>query len=179
MLLGGPTELCRELDLAPETAQCDLMERLRDAQGLRDELLRWPEDGGDVLRAVLMLVLWRALCTPGSRTTLLAPSDGKGLTPGDLGQVAMAFLSEICKTRDEGLRQITTFRGFNTIKFGSEPGWELRLIPNLPSIAQEAGERSAVALILDAGSSQDGFAGAARALEDAVDRSRGLVLRCW
>lgn len=179
MLLSGPSELCRELGLAPEPGQCALMERLRDARGLRDEPLCWPGDGGDALRAVLMLVLWRVLSCQGARATVLAPTERGPLRHGELGLVAMAFLSEVCKTRDEGLRQITVVRGFNHLQFGAEPGWEVRMVPNFPAVAQEAGERSQVALILDAGCSDEHFAGAARALEDAVDRSRGLVLRCW
>lgn len=175
----GPSDLCRDLNLLPEPGQVELMERLADRQGLADERLRLDEDGGETLRAALMVVLWRVLRVPGTRGTILAPSEGDSLACGEVGRTAAAFLAEVCKTRDEGLRQSTRVSTWNHLEFGSQVGWEIRIVPNVPAYAAEAARRSSVGLVLDAGNPQKALAEASRAFEAAFDVETGVLIRLW
>jgi len=178
----SPSDLCRMLRLDPDPDQVELMERLARRQGIADLSLR---SGGDweiddnCFRATLMVVLWRVLRVPGSRATILAPSAGAGLASGELGNLAMGFLAEVCKTRDDVLRSISRLRSWHCIEFGSEPGWELRFCHNAPVIVAESARRSLTGLVLDAGDASSALGECARELEVIARDRRGLVMRLW
>jgi hypothetical protein len=166
----------------PAEAQIEVMETLARATGAVNREIGKLEDGGldeFTVRAALMVVLWRVLRVPGSRAVIVAPSEGPGLAVGELGRLAIAFLSEVCKTRDSVLSSITTLRTARTLEFGSEPGWEIRLVPNASALVAEYGRRSLTALVLDAGSVDPHLCEAQRELESVASEPRGLLIRLW
>lgn len=182
----SPADLCRTLQLDANPDQFALMERLATARGVVDECLRASTKDlkvgntrGDVLRAALMVVLWRVLTVRGSRATVLAPSVEGKLACGELGRLAMAFLNEVCQVANPSLASVTRFPEWNRVEFAGEPGWEIRLVPNVPVIAAEAARRSLTGLVLDAGSTQPALVEAQRELEAIGRDSRGLLIRLW
>lgn len=186
MPLSSPVDLCRDLRLEPNAGQVVMMLRLSEASGVVDERLTASADDvaegnvrGDVLRAALMVVLWRVLRVPGGRATVLAPSVPGTALCGELGRLSMAFLAEVCRVQDRGLSESTRIPEWNRLEFGSEAGWTIRLVPNVPAVAAEAARRSHTALVIDAGSPQTELEGASAALEGAFDREKGLLIRLW
>lgn len=183
----SPVDLCRSLRLMPTQEQVCLMLRLAHSSGIVDAQLASDKDGmpvtvtaGDVLRAALMVVLWRTLRIEGSRATILAPSrEGSLVASGELGELAMAYLAEVCKVQDHNLASITEIPTWNRLEFASVAGWEIRLVPNAPSIVSEAGPRTRTALIVGAGMGQTALDGAQRALEESMDLSNSLLIRLW
>jgi hypothetical protein len=171
--------MCDLLKIGYSETQADLMYKISRTRGFVDAGLDDPEWAGDPLRAALMAVLWHILVVPGTRATILAPSKDDSLACGELGNNAMAFLAEVCVTRDVCLRSITAIRQWNRLEFAGEAGWEVRLIPNVPAMAAEAALLSRIGLILDAGCSQPAFVEAQKALEQVVKEPRGLLIRLW
>lgn len=188
-----PCEFCRLIRLDYTAEQAHLMRTVAGSQGLADGqiLSTRPDAGcegeladgrgvrGAALRAVLMTVLWRVLSIPGSRATLLAPPKPGHVTATEIGDLAMAFLAEVCRAQDPVLTAISRLPHWNCLQFGSEAGWEIRMIPALAPIAAEAAQRSLTAVILDAGSDAEGFVEAQKELQAVAEVPRGLVLRLW
>lgn len=186
LALSTPLELCRFLGLGPSIEQTRLMRKMAEASGAVDVAMNWPEgkfelpwdsDTGDAIRAACMVLLWRTLKTPGSRGIVLAPSAEHKV--GELGVLAMAFLDEIVRTRDENLRDVSRLHGWNRIEFGTEPGWELRAVPCDEELARVWAPRVRTVLFIGAGSTETPFVEAVKALEAGVDRETALILRLW
>jgi hypothetical protein len=178
----SPSDLCRMLRLDPTERQVEVMESLARQTGIVDARMSTAEEikgAGDDLRAALMVVLWRVLRVPGSRATIVAPSAGGSLASGELGHLAMAFLQEVCKVQDCVLSSICTVRGWHTIEFGTEAGWEIRFCHNVPMIVAEAATRSRTGLVLDAGDACSALGECARELEVIAKEPRGLLIRLW
>lgn len=185
----SPSDLCRMLRLDPDFEQIELMEHIARQRGVVD--VRFRQGGeiewdGMVMRAALMVVLWRTLRVPGSRSTVIAPSatrekaaEGPNLASGELGHLSMAFLAEVCKTKDPVLSSISSMSGWHCIQFPAEPGWEVRFVHNVPSIVAESAARSLTGLVLDAGDAESGLGACARELEAIAQQPRGLVIRLW
>lgn len=184
---SSPVDLCRDLRLKPTEEQVRLMLRLSQAAGVVDARLASDKDGlpvsitaGDVLRAALMVVLWRTLRLEGSRATILAPTKkGSIVATGELGELAMAYLAEVCMVQDAGLKSISSIPTWSRIEFASVAGWEVRLVPNVPAIVTEAGPRSRTGLVIGAGHGQTALDGAQEALEHSMDLENSLLIRLW
>jgi len=155
------------------------MERMTSSDGPVDVAISAEKDECDSLRAAAMVVLWRTLATPGSRTMILAPSMPNSRACGEIGHLIMRYLVKLCKERDLALSQVTRCEQWNRIEFGVEAGWQIRLVPNCPIMAKESAKRSQTALILCAGCIQNDFIEASRALEAALDSDKALLLRLW
>lgn len=178
----SPWSLCRILRLEPDIDQIELMESLARRRGLVDERFRGVDEfefDAGVLRAALMVVLWRTLRVPGSRATILAPSAGPELAASELGHLAMAFLAEVCKTKDAVLCSISRTMTWHCIEFGDEPGWAIRFVHNAPPVVAEAAARSLTGLVIDAGDASSALGACARELEAVARQPRGLVIRLW
>lgn len=182
---NSPAALCGMLHLDPDFQQVETMERLARHHGVFDARLIVDGADGDVewdgtmLRAALMVVLWRTLQVPGSRATIIAPSANENLGASDLGHTAMEFLAEVCKLQDHVLSSMTRLKSWHCIEFGTESGWEIRFVHNVPSIVAESAARSLTGLVLDAGDTSSNLGECARALESIAEQPRGLVLRLW
>lgn len=178
----SPSDLCRMLRLDPDFAQIELMEHIARQRGVCDVRFRGTNDldyDGTVLRAALMVVLWRTLRVQGARATIVAPSAGAQLSSGELGHAAMGFLAEVCKAKDAVLSSISTLRSWHCIEFASEAGWEVRFVHNVPAIVAESAARSLTGLVIDAGDAESSLGEAARAVETIAQQPRGLVIRLW
>lgn len=186
LALSTPLELCRFLGLGPSAEQTRLMRKMAEASGTVDVAMNWPEgkfelpwdsDTGDAIRAACMVALWRTLKTPGSRAIVLSPSAEHKV--GELAALAMAFLDEIVRTRDENLREISRLKGWKAIEFGTEPGWEIRTCPCDVELARAWAPRSRTVLLIGAGGTETPFVEAVQALETGCDRESTLILRLW
>lgn len=178
----SPSDLCRMLRLDPDADQIDLMERMARTRGHFDAFQRDPTSGeidGSALRAACMVLLWRVLRVPGSRGIVLGPPAGDGMAAGELAHLAIAFILEVCKTRDAVLSSISAVSAWHCVRFGSEEGWEVRFVHNVPSIVAESARRSLTALVLDAGNAESSLVDAQRELEGLAREPRGLVIRLW
>jgi len=144
---------------------------------IRGEIEGWIDDS--TLKSALMVVLWRVLRVPGSRATLVAPSDGAGTAAGESGNAAMGFLAEVCKTKDAVLASIVRVPSWYRLEIGSEPGWEIRFCHNVPRFAAESARRSLTGLVIDAGDAETALGETARELECIADDPRGLLIRLW
>ena len=175
----GPSELCDLLRMGYSERQRDLMDRVASARGTVDARLEDPDWAEDPLRAAVMGVLWRVLTVPGTRATLIAPSEEGSTRCAELGVRAMSFLAEVCVTRDVCLRSVCSVRQWNRVEFVGEAGWEVRLTPNVPEMVAEAARRSLIGVVLDAGSSQPAFVEAQKALEGVLKDPRAGLIRLW
>lgn len=181
-----PSDLCRRLRLDPTAEQCELMDSTAAdypvanvAGRAREAFMSLEGIDADTMRAVMMVALWRTLVVGGSRTTVLAPSVEGSTDCGLLGRLSMGFLSEVCLTRDPYLANVAILRGWNRVEFASTPGWEVRLIPNVVQMAADAGSRSTLGVILDAGNEQPVFVEAVRAFEGALKGPETRLIRLW
>ncbi len=181
--LSGPLDLCRTLGLRPSELQSELLADSGGLAGVADWRMEPPEV---VLRAAGMLVLWRVLRQQGSRAIVLAPGTvhethdgGRVARCGSLGRELMDFLQRACVLQDPALASVTRRPAWNRLEFGAEAGWEIRLVPNLPRIVAEAAPRSAVGLVLDAGSADPDLFEARAALEGGIGGPPCLLLRLW
>lgn len=184
--LSTPLELCRLLRLGPSDEQTRLMRVMAEAAGVVDVNLDWPNErtalpwnstAGDTVRAACVVALWRTLRTPGSRAIVLAPSDEHKV--GEFGVFAMAFLDEIVRTKDDGLRASSRLHGWNRIEFGTEAGWEIRAVPCDAELARAWAKRCRTVVLIDVGSTCAPFVEAAHELETLCDRENTLILRLW
>jgi hypothetical protein len=178
----SPADLCRILGLAPDEAQVEQMEALARRRGVADlrfrgEIPGWVDD--QVLKSALMVLLWRVLRVPGSRATIVAPSEGPGVAVGELGNYAMGFLAEVCKTKDAVLSSIVRLPSWYRFQIGDEPGWEVRFCHNAPAVAAESARRSLTGLVIDAGDARSTLGETARELEVIANDPRGLLIRLW
>ena len=178
----SPSDLCRMLRLDPDVEQIELMERMARARGYFDVAQRDEASGevdGGVLRAACMVLLWRTLRVPGSRGIVLGPPGPDGVAAGEQAHLAMEFILEVCKTKDAVLSSISSVRGWHSVQFGSEEGWEVRFVHSVPSIVAESARRSLTALVLDAGNARTSLSDAQKELEGLAREPRGLILRLW
>lgn len=186
LALSTPLELCRFLGLGPTAEQTRLMRKMAEASGTVDVAMDWPNgkfdlpwdsDAGDAIRAACLVLLWRTLKTPGSRGIVLAPSAEHKV--GELGVLAMAFLDEVVRTRNEEMRAVSRLHGWNRIEFGTEAGWELRAVPCDEELARVWAPRARTVLFIGAGAADTPFVEAVKAIEAGADRETALILRLW
>jgi len=167
--LRSPLGMCDALKLRPTKAQLELLERFVALPSTIDVSYDAEKES---IRAVAVALVWRVLSVQGSRG-LIVTSDDR------LGEYAMRFVSSIALEADTALASVTHQRRWNSLSFGSDPGWEVRLLPNNPSWAAEAAPRASFVAVLGFRGSDPAFVETVQALDDARDRSASILARVW
>jgi hypothetical protein len=167
--LRDPSALCEALKLRPSKAQIEVMEEFK---GLPPVIERVRDSEREMIRVACLLALWRVLCIPGSRGTLVCAER-------DEASHAMDFLTALTTRVDPALAAVTHQTRWNALSFGSDPGWELRLIPNLPHVAAEMAPSTLVAVVIGAASSDPAFHDTAETLEKGLLHPHKTLIRLW
>lgn len=161
--------LCDKLHLTPNPVQLGI---IRDFYGSTKLLETFDNEQRDGTRAVAICAIWRILSVPGSSALIVTPSQ-------DDSVYFMRFLEAVTKRCNLELAEISGFPSWNLLRFGGQPGWEMRILSNVPELIVPRAPRALVSVALNVKNSDPTYVEARMALEAHSTHPANTLIRVW
>lgn len=166
--LRSPLLLCETLKMKPTPLQQAIFEN----NSKIDRFVAKYDDRQELSRALAFCVLWQVLAVQGSKGTLIASDD-------TVARDVMGFLKTITLHTNQPLADLTNMPRWDTLQFGADTGWNIKLIKHDAEKAAKRGNVSKIALILGERSSEIDFVEASKALAGAMLAGKKRIFWLW
>lgn len=166
--LRSPLLLCEALKMKPTPLQRAIFEN----NDKINRLVAKFDERQELSRALAFCMLWQVLAVPGSKGTILASDD-------ILARDVMAFLKTVTRHTNSTLTDLTNMPSWDTLQFGADTGWNIRLMKNDAETLRKRGKSTKIALILGERSSEVPFVEASKALASAMLEGNRRIFWLW